>query len=32
LSLPEINTIASWGCPSAWISIIAAMMSREINE
>src|SRR5690242_17394488 len=32
LSLPEIITTASCGCPSVWISIIAAMMSRETSE
>jgi hypothetical protein len=32
LSLPEISTIPSCGWPSAWISIIAAMMSREFSE
>jgi len=32
LSLPEITTIPSCGCPSAWISTMAAMMSREMSE
>jgi len=32
LSLPEISTMPSWGWPSAWISVIAAMMSRDTSE
>jgi len=32
LSFPEIVTIASWGWPSAWISTIAAMTSRDTSE